>query len=180
MTVLRAVLSCSLLLPPAALSCSRGEPEPLVGRAATPPPATPVRAPMVLTLAGPAEVRVGGEIEVTLVIERVTPDETPIDLTVSVPEGARLLSGNTEERLVDATSTRLTRRLRLALDRVPEAALTVVASAVRPGAGVTARRSYSFGRSVPSRAAEVEARRGEPVVAHGRAIARPVVLSPRR
>ena len=147
---------------------------------ASPPiPSAPVgtglraRAPVVVRVDGPAEVAPGSELALRIVIERVMGHD-PLDLSIVLPEGVVLVSGQTEEKIT-GDSQHVERSLTVRLTGgVPATDLRVTVDTRGIGYGVHASSAYRFGRPEPK--LPQPPREGRPVVIRGRSAGSPIPL----
>jgi hypothetical protein len=133
----------------------------------------PARAPIVVRVDGPAEVRPGSELALRIVIERAMGGD-PLDIRVMLPEGTDLVSGRTQEQITGG-SKHVERSLVLRLSGdVPAADLRVTVDMRGTGYGVHATSAYRFGRPEPK--LPQPPRQGRPVVIHGQNAGSPIPL----
>jgi hypothetical protein len=95
-------------------------------------------------------------------------------LQLTVPLGARLISGQASERIVDANDV-VRRTMTLQLDSLPSTDLLVALDIDGPASGAHARGAYRFGRP---EAAATMAPRSNPLIINGRSRGQPVPLGP--
>ena len=82
-------------------------------------------------------------------IKRSTPDLAPLDLTVSLPAGAKLVGGATSETITDTRTAQVSRTLHVIIDAIPAADLVVTVDRQTTQWGVHATDQYRFGRPAP-------------------------------
>jgi len=107
-------------------------------------------APLTARLSGPLAAATG-EMDLRLEIERGRPDATPMNVTVDLPAGVKLLSAPSEP-IVDAVNARISVTVRVAVVQPPSDDLVVRVSARAARHGAIASASWSFGREVMRRA----------------------------
>jgi hypothetical protein len=175
----------SLACAAACVGCSTGSQEDDRSNPAAPPtrsPAVPIgsnergqrsrdRAPLVVTVDGPASVSAGSTIELSVGIERRWATSDPVELAVRVPDGARLIDGASTE-ILDPAVASVARKLRLYVERVPEADLIVRADLSGTAYGAHAVGTYRFGRPEP----RLSVPPGRPVVVRGRTIGKAIPI----
>jgi hypothetical protein len=153
--------------------------EPKAPLASTPrqtePQFGPHHSPVTVKLLGPEQVQAGQDIEVTAEVEQLVGWHAEVRLSLELPAGARLVSGETSELLPNGNGT-LVRRFVVHLDRVPETDILAVASTQSQSFGARAKSSYRFGRPEP-RFAEPE-RAPKPLTVGGKDVGRPIQLRP--
>lgn len=133
-------------------------------------------APVQIDIARPRGAPVaGGALELDVTIERRLPSTAPMVLEVEVPAGARLVEGRSVELVTDR-ATRVTRRLELALDSVPERDLVVRLDVQGGNFGAHAEAAYRFGRPEP-KLPDVP-RVARPIELYGGSLGQPVKLDP--
>jgi hypothetical protein len=123
---------------------------------ATPPPEASTTAVEPDAARAPLLVRwqvlsdTGGTLRVSAVVTRKAKFRVPIDVQVNVPEGLRLVSGETSFQLgADLQPGETVAALEFTYTTIPQGDLQLVASASGPGMGVRAADAYRFGRPEP-------------------------------
>lgn len=164
------------------LGCNRAEPAPRPepASASTPAeaPATqkpqlgPHKSPVTVKLSGPEQVSAGQDIEVVAEIEQRA-GSVPVALSLQLPDGVRLVSGQSEE-LLPVGNGKLQRRFVVHVDRVPTTDIEVVADTSGSSFGAHAKSAYRFGRPEPRFAQPP--RSGKPITVGGREVGRPIQL----
>lgn len=157
-------------------------PDPSVGAEAKPAHASDNKGqggwqpPFVLEVRGPASPKPGEAIRLRIEIERNFVEETPLTISLGLPEGVSLVDGELEERIVDAESKTIQREFVLQLGaEIPGEELTVTVEQRGKGWGAHSVKTYEFGR-VRASTLDAELRRGEPVDLGGGRIVRPVLV----
>lgn len=107
-------------------------------------------APMALTARGPERVAAGAVIEVTATLMRTAWKALPLQLAWQLPAGVRLVGGAPSEPLAAGKANVLTRKVKLAVDKLPADDLVVVVDGEGKGAGIHLRAVYRFGRPLPA------------------------------
>jgi hypothetical protein len=179
---------CALMCSGALVACQKakqpateprsGEVEASAPQDVAPPPAAqfgPHHSPVTLKLLGPERVQAGQDIEVTAEVEQLVGWHAQVSLSLELPEGARLLSGETSELLPNGNG-KLVRRFVVHLDRVPESDILAVASTQGASFGARAKSSYRFGRPEPRFTEPERARKS--LTVGGKDVGRPIRLRP--
>jgi hypothetical protein len=155
MMKLRATLVASALL----AACSRRVPEqvataapphaePQVKRGAPPTPVNDPELPLLLAVNGPSSVRAGDVIDVAVRIDRQM-GEGPIEITIAVPTGATLVSGQLREIIPPKAPSPITRTFRMRLGAIPATDFQIEVDAPGEASGAHAKGAYRFGRAEP-------------------------------
>lgn len=141
------------------------------------PPHNP-EPPLTITIAGPVDVRGPRDLELVLEITRHMPDDVPMVVHVTLPDGVVQLGGKTDYVLGDARSQLIVQRIPLRASRLPEGDVVVTVDARSASYGVHATAVYRFGRTAvaPRRQALGPALRGP----GGAILGRPVALDRKR
>jgi hypothetical protein len=125
----------------------------LAGLAARPAaagaPREPGRSPLTVQISGPAKPRAGQITALVITVQRTPSALIPFDMAIELPQGAKLVSGQLKEHVLDAKHKTLKRRLKLRLERVPERDVQVSAEARTDAWGAHATDAYRFGRPEP-------------------------------
>ena len=165
-----------------------GEPAPTPAAALTPAPTPPPppaaqaaqfgahRSPVTVKLVGPAQVSAGQDIEVVADVEQLVGSQAAVELSLVLPEGARLISGSAQE-LLPTGNGKLQRRFLVHLDRVPATDIEVVAKTNSSSFGARAKSAYRFGRPEP-RFTELP-RSASPLSVGGKGLGHPIELKPK-
>ena len=133
-------------------------------------------APVTVRLEGP-DAPSPGRIALTLVVDRHIALAIPMTVTVTAPEGARLIEPQSEITLPAATAPRVDRiAIVVECEAIPAADLLVTVNARSEAAGFHAEPVYRFGRAAPLQQAPPLA---DPVVVGGHDVGRPVQMTPR-
>jgi hypothetical protein len=138
-----------------AVACSEPattQPLPATSPAPVEEPPTPDarRAPVTVTVEGPAHVAAGDSFALTVTIRRAVAGTDAVQLAVTPPEGVRVLEGDPNERIVDPGPA-ITRKLQLRADQEVAVGQDVVVTATVRGDhyGAHANAAYRFGRPEP-------------------------------
>ncbi len=108
-------------------------------------------APFVLEVTGPSALKPYTTLALVARVERAPGVTAPLELTLALPQGARLVSG--KQREVITTPERLVHRsYAIAIEEVPGDDLLVMASSEAGWWGGRAEAHYRFGRPAPTRA----------------------------
>lgn len=143
LTVLSCTLGCAASSLPGAPSSS----EPTTPGATTTTAATAKRAPLQLTLSGPTQPKAGEPLPLTAQVTRNQPFSVPIDVTLRLPEGVRLMEGESVQQILPSADAG-TRSLRFVIvaDPLPSEDITLVLDAHGQGFGFHTEKAYRFGR----------------------------------
>ncbi len=134
------------------------------------------RVPLVLRVSGPPSGSLGTVVEVTATIERHNESTAPIDVTVALPAGAKLVSGSATEHIETMGPGILTRNWKIRIDGAPSDDFVVNVTSGASGWGVHAQQAYRFGRPEPKLP---EPKRAEPMKgAAGKSLGQPILLDP--
>jgi hypothetical protein len=135
--------------------------------------ARPQRAPLVVSVSAKGRVERGGDLDLTITLDRVAPGAAT-RLSVELPPGATLVSG-LQVQDVPGDSTHAERSLRVHLaGNIPASDIHIVADTAGTGYGAHATTAYRFGRPDPVLAQP--ARTGAPVLVHGSNLGKPIEL----
>jgi hypothetical protein len=109
----------------------------------------PAQVPFVMKVDGPQEVKAGSEIEIKATVTRNTLSDLPMELKVTLPDGAVLIDGKTSETITDPVSTKIERTWLVTFEAVP--AKDVEVELVVRNGDLSARSTgaYRFGRPEP-------------------------------
>lgn len=102
------------------------------------------RTPMTLQISGPEQPKPGDTIDLTVSVTRQF--LVPFDLTITLPEGVRLVKGQLKERIDDGKSRVITRKLTVAMDGDPTGDVLAQLDSRGDGYGVHSKAEYRFGR----------------------------------
>jgi len=133
------------------------------------------QSPVVVSLRGPAQVEAGQVVELVAQVQSRA-GRTPIALSLRLPEGAQLVSGESAEELHGENGT-LVRRYLVRINHVPSQDVEAVATASGESFGARASAMYRFGRAEPRFAGLPRAT--EPLRIAGKSVGRPVLLEPK-
>ena len=158
-----------------------------IERAASPTSVAPIHAfshhvaPMHVVVSGPERPPVGTPFKVSIAIDRVQAAMVPLELSVTLPAGARVIAGATRETIVDRAKLTFRRTLTVQFDkRAPANDLVVTVSHQTLSSGVTATGHYRFGRPEPKLAqpkfVQQPGMRGQPGIVGAMAHAIPVTV----
>lgn len=132
------------------------------------------KAPVTVLVEGPSSVVAASTIIVEVRITFNGP-AVPVDLTVIVPSGTRLVGGLPKEALA-ANSSEVVRRFDLAVDAVPAKDFAVVVQGHGGVTSVRAEQFYRFGRAAPRLSDPPRAPR--PLTVPGQNLGTPIQLPP--
>lgn len=136
----------------------------------------PHKSPVTVALHGPAQVSAGQDFELLAEVEQLAGSQAQVSLTLQLPEGVRLVSGQTSE-LLPSGNGKLLRRFVVHVDQVPSADIEAVASTQSMSFGARAQSAYRFGRPEPRfRAPE---RPEKALRVGGKDVGRPILLHPK-
>lgn len=136
----------------------------------------PHKSPVTVALHGPEQVSAGQDIELLAEVEQLAGSKSQVSLNLQLPEGVRLVSGQTSE-LLPSGNGKLVRRFVVHVDQVPTTDIEAVASTQSTSFGVRAQSAYRFGRPEP-RFSDPE-RREKPLKVGGKDVGRPILLHPK-
>ncbi|HVY30268.1 MAG TPA: hypothetical protein VHB79_27110 [Polyangiaceae bacterium] len=137
----------------------------------------PHQSPVTVALHGPDRVTAGQDVELWAEVEQLAGSEARVSLSLQLPEGVRLVSGEPSEMLPSG-NRKLVRHFVVHVDQVPSTDIEAVASTQSMAFGAHARSAYRFGRPEP-RFSEPERREKRLKVA-GKDVGRPILLHPQR
>jgi hypothetical protein len=132
-------------------------------------------SPLTIVLEGPVNVNRASTVLLSVTISR-TPAilQTPIDLTIALPEGVHLVSGALEENVSAESSTEVVREYVIEIGEIPLDDVVVTANIVQPSWGVYATAKYRFGRPEPKLPQPV--RQGRELKVQGRSLGVPIPI----
>jgi hypothetical protein len=135
----------------------------------------PHRSPVTVALHGPERVDAGQDIELLAEVEQLAGSKSQVSLDLKLPDGVRLVSGQTSE-LLPSGNGKLVRRFVVHVDHVPTTDIEAVASTQSTSFGARAQSAYRFGRPEP-RFKELE-RPEKSLKVGGKNVGRPILLHP--
>lgn len=119
-------------------------PQPPSKQHVEPPYSTSMSTPVVLDVAGPEQPKPHEQITMIINVKRQW--LVPFDLSITLPAGTKLLSGQLHEKIEDGQNREMTRQLVFMVNEIPTQDVQVRLSATGEGYGVSALKSYCFGR----------------------------------
>ncbi len=134
-----------------------------------------IEPPFVLDLIGPDHVKPSSTVTLVARIVRTPGVLAPLEVTVSVPAGARLVGGKPYE-VIDSDEVVVSRSYLLAIDDVPRDDVGVLVSSETTWWGARALDAYRFGRPEPRRV--LTERSGPELKRGGLRLGRPIPLRP--
>jgi len=137
----------------------------------------PMEPPLVLLVDGPKTAADGATVEIKASVVRKTVNELPMELLVTVPDGATLVEGFASETIKDPVSTTIERIWKVKLGSVPSQDFKVEVILRNGELSTRATGEYRFGRAEPRFAVPKTAK---PLVINGTMVLTPVQATPEK
>ncbi|MFA6033837.1 MAG: hypothetical protein WC889_13130 [Myxococcota bacterium] len=137
----------------------------------------PMQPPFVVLVDGPKAIAEGAVVEVKASVVRNTVSELPMELRVTVPDGATLVDGFASETIKDPVSTTIERVWKVKLGSVPSQDFKVEVIQRNGELSTRATGEYRFGRAAPRMTVP---KMGKPLTVNGSTVLVPVQVTPEK